>query len=144
MKHQYTMTLHKKYYRDFLPINITCEEDYSHFPTYEDFDLLLHDITSELLAISIKSCNEETPVSFVTCCKYEHHLIHDIACGFIDIPVLIIPFHADDSAESELYYLYQKIESAMNQGAGIVRDDGKVIAENWYIGYGGNHLTPHA
>lgn len=144
MKHQYTMTLHKKYYRDSLPINRTCEEDYSHFPTYEKFDLLLHDITSELLAISIKSCNEETPVSFVTCCKYEHHLIHDITCGFIDIPVLIIPFHADDSAESELYYLYQKIEGAMNQGAGIVRDDGKVIAENWYIGCGGNHLTPHA
>ena len=50
MKHQYTMTLHKKYYRDFLPINRTCEEDNSHFPTYKDFNLLLNAITSELLA----------------------------------------------------------------------------------------------
>lgn len=144
MKHQYTMTLHKKYYRDFLPINRTCEEDNSHFPTYKDFNLLLNAITSELLAISIKSCNEKTPVSFVTCCKYEHHLIHDITYGFIDIPVLIIPFHADNSTESMLYSLYKEIEGRMNQGAGIVRDDGKVIAENWYIGYGGDHLTPHA
>lgn len=64
MKHQYTMTLHKKYYRDFLPINRTCEEDNSHFPTYKDFNLLLNAITSELLAISIKSCNEKN-TSFI-------------------------------------------------------------------------------
>lgn len=32
----------------------------------------------------------------------------------------------------------------MNQGAGIIRDDGKVIAENWYIGYYGEPIRPHA
>lgn len=110
MKHQYTMTLHKNFYRDSLPITRSCKEDYSHFPTYSDFDDLLYAITTDLLEICTKYSNEKVPISFVTCCKYEHHLIHDITCGFADIPVLIIPFHTDDSAESELYSLYQRIE----------------------------------